>query len=121
MIVLDQCQWRVHRNTADQGVGGLDGKLTKCSLDGVVFYVRESLKHAGGSFMMTSGERLSWKQGTPTAGSSKQVLELCCPTAAWERIAAVVAEADQLGRPVMRNRLFTAEWAEEQLRRAKCQ
>lgn len=62
---------------------------------------------------MTAGERMGWKQGRLSPRHT-QVLELAAPEKEWERIAAIVRDADALQRPVRKNRLFTITWAEKQ-------
>ena len=62
--------------------------LTKCDLDGQVFYVREN------------------------TAEGQQVLELLAPEPVWLRISAIVKVEDSLKREVRRNEAFTAEWAE---------
>lgn len=66
-------------------------QLTKCDLEGIVFYVREN-----------------------TLGG-EQVLEICAPEAAFERIWKVVWIEDSLKRKIIKNSGFTAEWAEKEL------
>jgi hypothetical protein len=64
---------------------------------------------------MSAGERQGMKEGNVRG---VQVLELCCPLAGqWDRAVALVKAHDPLGRPVRRNRNFTAAWAESELRR----
>lgn len=66
-------------------------QLTKCELDGEVFYVRENL---------LNGEK---------------VLEVCAPDHRWERACQVVWIEDSLKRKIIKNPDFTAEWAEKEL------
>jgi hypothetical protein len=116
--VLDQVPWTVHWGGIDNPSGGLEGQLTKCRLGDTVFYVRENIAFMGGHFMVSSGERMGWKQGR-LSGRHAQILELAAPEHDWERIAAVVQGADALKRPVRKNRRFTAKWAELHLRAGK--
>lgn len=69
------------------------GQLTKCRLDGVVFYIRENF--------------------VDVDGGKKQVLELACPDFYRKRIESVVGVEDSLGRAVVLNPEFTAIWAED--------
>lgn len=79
------------------------GQVTKCRLDGVVFYLRESLA-VDEAMTDVFGER-------PT----KQVLELLAPESSWKRIENVVKMEDSLKREIVRNPEFTAAWAEAAL------
>jgi len=83
-----------------------------------VFYVRENIGVRGGRFMVSSGERMGWKQGR-LARRHLQVLELAALPSEWERIAKLVHEVDALKRPVRNNRRFTITWAEETLRKSR--
>jgi hypothetical protein len=105
--------WLVHWGGLSNPHGGLEGKLTKCRLGGLVFYVRENIAVRGGHFQVSSGERIGWKRGR-LSKRHKQILELAAPDAEWDRIAAVVHDADALNRPVMRNGRFTIACAERQ-------
>lgn len=69
-------------------------QVTKCDLDGVVFYVRENAGHG-----------VLW-------------LDLCAPEAHWHRIANAVGCEDSLKREVRLDPAFTPEWAEQVLRDA---
>jgi hypothetical protein len=66
-------------------------QVTKCALDGVIFYVRENVSYG------------------------KQWLELCAPDFYWKLIAGIVTCEDSRERTVLKNELFTAEWAEQVL------
>lgn len=70
-------------------------QLTKCSLDGIVFYVRES-----------GGAGVKW-------------LDLCAPNFYWPKIARIVRCEDSLDREVRRSEDFTVEWAEQLLSNGK--
>jgi hypothetical protein len=70
-------------------------QLTKCSLEGVVFYVREN-----------GGGGIKW-------------LDLCAPDFYWQKIAGIVKCEDSLEREVRRSDDFTAAWAEQLLSNAK--
>ena len=112
--VLQTGSWRVHSGGAWSGEsGGIVGQLTKCRLDGVVFYLRENL---GGvdPFFISSSARLGMKKGQNPAHST-QVLDLAAPAERWGEIAAAVRAADGMGRPVRRHARFTADWAEQRL------
>lgn len=66
-------------------------QLSKCSLEGTVFYVRENV------------------------ADGKKFLELCAPEFYWLRISGIVKCEDSLERPVIKNEEFTVEWAERML------
>lgn len=66
-------------------------QVTKCSLEGVVFYVREN------------------------AGAGKAWLDLCAPEFHWLRLSGIVKCEDSLEREVRKDPAFTAEWAEQVL------
>jgi hypothetical protein len=66
-------------------------QLSKCSLDGQVFYVREN------------------------TFEGRQVLELLAPEPVWLRLSGIVRLEDSLEREVRRNEAFTEEWAEKEL------
>lgn len=70
-------------------------QLTKCSLDGVVFYVREN-----------GGGGIKW-------------LDLCAPDFYWQKIAGIVKCEDSLEREIRRSDDFTVEWAEQLLSNGK--
>lgn len=70
-------------------------QITKCSLDGVVFYVREN------------------------GGSGAKWLDLCAPDFYWKKIAGIVKCEDSLEREVRRSDDFTPEWAERLLSNGK--
>jgi hypothetical protein len=109
--VVASAEWTVHWGGINNA-GGIAGRLTKCrTADGLVFYVREN--QAVAHFNVSAGERQAMKRGEVRG---RQVLELCCAPALWEKLAAVVAAADALGRPVRRNRRFTPGWAERCLK-----
>jgi hypothetical protein len=95
--------------------GGLEGLLTKCRFDGIVFYVRENIACPGGHFHVSAGERMGWKQGRLSRRHA-QILELAAPEDDWNRIATTVHEVDRLKRPVRKNRRFTFKWAEATLK-----
>jgi hypothetical protein len=112
--VLDQVPWQVHWGGLNNPHGGLEGMLTKCRFDGIVFYVRENIAGQGGHFHVSSGERMGWKQGRLSKRHT-QILELAAPEHEWSRIATIVHDADSFGRPVRRNQRFTVKWAIETL------
>jgi hypothetical protein len=103
----------VHWGGLNNPHGGLEGKLTKCRLNGLVFYVRENVAVMGGQFLVSSGERMGWKQGRLSRRHA-QILELAAPEVHWDRIAAVVHHADSLKRPVVKNGHFTIARATRQ-------
>lgn len=111
--VTGRTTWRIHGGGIQHPQGGLEGNLVRCRWCGVTFYVREALRRdqfaAGGS-----GLGMALKRGE--RGGGLDVLELCAPADSWETLAGVVAQSDGMNRPVVRNRTFTARWAEEQLR-----
>ena len=113
LTVLGTAQW-VRQKTIE-GQGGIEGQLTHCQAFGYRFYVRENTLRD--HFHTSSNERWGWKQGL-SVGRGVQVLELCAPKVAWERIAKLVAELDALKRPVRRNRLFTYSWAKRTMEKA---
>lgn len=95
----------------------LEGQVTKLQLDDVIFYVRENLNGAD-SFHVSSPERWAEKGGNNAdrgPRSHRQILDLCAPDEHWDRLAALVHEADSLKRQVRRHRTFTTKWAEEHL------
>lgn len=102
------------------GTSGLIGKVTKCMIKGVVVYTRE-MANGIDSFQISSGERWGDKVGH-TPSKARQALELCAPAEVWDEIAEVVKAADQVKRPVRKNKLFTIKWAEAKVRpvRHKC-
>lgn len=63
-------------------------QVTKCSLDGVVFYVREN------------------------AAGGQEWLDLCAPDFYWLKISGVVKCEDSRLREVRKSGQFTPEWAE---------
>ena len=78
MKVLDKTNWTI----AVGGGGycpapGLEGQVTKCEHEGVVFYMRENIT-AVSSFNMSSGERWGIKIGK-SPSPSRQSLELAAP------------------------------------------
>lgn len=70
-------------------------QLTKGRLEQDVFYVRENTVNG------------------------QNVLELCAPENRWQHIANIITLEDSLKRSVFKSDLFTAEWAEKELARAK--
>jgi hypothetical protein len=114
-VIIDQIDWLVHWGGIQNSAGGLDGKLSKCSLGECVFYVRENFQPLGGHIAVSSGERLRWKSGGNVSKRHKQVLELAVEGSAdWNSIAAVVKQADVNERPVVKSARFTANWARQQ-------
>ncbi len=85
------------------------GKLTKCVLDGIVFYVRENLHH--NQFLSNSGVGVAIKSGKKVG---IEILQLCAPPAIWVEISRAVQDADSKHRPVLKHRLFTFKWAEKE-------
>lgn len=107
--VLATAQWEVHYRGLNNPCGGSWGQVTKCRLNGQVFYVRENL--AGKNFYLCSAARLGLK--AETISKLPQVLELLAPADLWEELAQAVRQADQMDRPVRRNLRFTWAWAEK--------
>lgn len=70
-------------------------QLTKGRLEKDIFYVRENTVNG------------------------QNVLELCAPEKVWKHIANIITLEDSLKRPVFKSEIFTAEWAEKELARAK--
>jgi hypothetical protein len=103
--------WQVHWGGLNNPHGGLEGRLSKCRLNGHVFFVRENIAVSGGHFEVSSGERMGWKQGRLSKRHA-QVLELAAVDSGWDHIAAAIQSADALKRPVRKNRQFTIAWAE---------
>jgi hypothetical protein len=106
--ILSQTSWSVHWGGINH-LGGIDGQVTRCRHEGVLFYVRENV--ALDHFQISSGERQGLKAGR-LARRHPQVLELLAPATVWGPFAELVHTADQLGRTVRRNRRFTWAWAE---------
>ena len=113
--MLDQVPWQVHWGGLNNPHGGLEGMLTKCRFDGIVFYVRENIAVHGGHFHVSAGERMGWKQGRLSSRHA-QILELAAPEKDWEKLAAIVHQVDRLKRPIRKNRRFTIQWAERILK-----
>jgi hypothetical protein len=61
---------------------------------------------------------MGWKLGR-LSGRHAQVLELAAPNCEWDRLAALVHEADASKRPVRKNRRFTRKWAERIFKEAE--
>lgn len=117
--VLATTRWEVHWGGLNNARnGGLEGRLTKLLIKGVVCYVRENVALAGGGFHVSASERMGMKLGR-LSRRHEQVLELCCPEGFWEELADEIQRADALGRRVRRNRNFTAAWAERQFAEKK--
>lgn len=108
--VVAQMTWRVHAGTIE-GVGGLDGQLTWCRIGDREFYVRENIRVD--HFNVSGNERWGMKIGTSPI-KRPQVLELACVSGCWTWTAEMVHACDAMGRPVRKNRLFTADWARRQ-------
>jgi len=113
--VLEQVPWQVHWGGLNNPHGGLEGRLTKCRFDGIVFYVRENIAVLGGHFHVSAGERMGWKQGRLSKRHT-QILELAALEKDWNRLAPIVHDVDRLKRPVRKNRRFTIKWAEATLK-----
>ncbi|MBX3465320.1 MAG: hypothetical protein KF878_00290 [Planctomycetes bacterium] len=113
--IVRSCDWPMHHGGANNPHGGLWGQLTEIRVDGVTAYVREHFRTD--HFHMPGNARIGMKKGRMPAGA-RLVLELAAPAERWDAIAAVVRVKDPKGRPVERNRLFTAAWAEHRLREA---
>lgn len=89
--------------------GGITGQVTHIRADGVNAYVRENIRTD--TFMMNSGHRRGVAEGTADMPGA-QVLNLATD-GDWERIAAVVRDADAMGRPVVRSRRWSMNAARE--------
>lgn len=108
--ILTQVEWEGFLSGKTPG-SAYTGRLSKCRLDGVIFYVRERMYLQ--RFYLGSGVGIAAREGRSCGGI--QVLDLCAPTAAWKRIARQVQKEDALHRPVLHYRHFTVKWAEEHL------
>lgn len=115
--VLEKCEWCIHwGGIAGGACDGTWGQLTKCRAGALVFYVREHVLRD--HFNTSSNHRLALKRGELAGGL--QILELCVPLAHhWDRALELVKANDTKGRPVRRNRQFTAAWAEDQLAKSR--
>lgn len=111
MEVLQTAPWYFGQANVDKNGTGLTGQLSKCRHDGVVFYVRENVNQSE-SFLVSSGERWGDKTGARPS-KRRQVLEISAPMPHVKALAVLVAKADALKRPVLINRRFTAQWAED--------
>src|SRR5438128_2088002 len=98
--ILAKACWSIHWGGINH-LGGLEGQVTRCRLEKVIFYVRENV--ALDHFHISSGERQALKAGR-VSSRHPQVLELLAPTRIWDALAELVRQADSLGRPVRRNR-----------------
>lgn len=114
MEVTAVTHWTIHG-----GIGecrGLSAQLTRLRLQtGQTVYVRENTGPRGG-LAVHAGVRQGLKRGSNSMG---QILELCCPGRFWDQVAASVRSLDPMGRQVVRNRNFTAAWAERQFDEAE--
>lgn len=113
--VLQQVPWQIHWGGLGNPQGGLEGKLTRCRLGKMLFYVRENIRASGGHFLVSAGERMGWKHGRLSSRHSP-VLELLAPEEEWSRLADLVHDIDVLNRPVRKNHRFTWRWAERTFR-----
>ncbi len=112
--ILGQTTWPVHWGGINR-LGGVEGQLTRCRHNGVLFYVRENLQLD--HFHLSSGERQGLKAGR-LSRRHPQVLELLAPARLGAQLAELVRQTDSLDRPVRRNRYFTWAWAERQFAQA---
>ena len=111
--------WEVHHGGGSNSLGGIQGQLTKLSVQGVTCYVRENIRYD--SFGTGSSGRMAMKHGR-LPKDSQQVLELAAPKHYWDEIAAIVQQIEdsQCGsagdkpRPIIKNHRFTLRWAEVQ-------
>jgi hypothetical protein len=96
---------RFHGNCANNS--GVEFQVTECEHDGRRFFVRENFRYD--SFTSNSGVRWGLQQGHTASGVN--VLELACQPEHFDELSRIVHEADQLKRPVVRNRKFTLRTA----------
>jgi hypothetical protein len=99
---------RFHGNCANNS--GVEFQVTECEHDGRRFFVRENFRYD--TFTSNSGVRWGLQQGHTVSGVN--ILELACKPEHFEELSRIVHEADQLKRPVVRNRKFTLKTARRQ-------
>jgi hypothetical protein len=100
---------RFHGNCANNS--GVEFQVTECEHDGRRFFVRENFRYD--TFTSNSGVRWGLQQGHTVSGVN--ILELACKPEHFEELSRIVHEADQLKRPVVRNRKFTLKTARRQI------
>ena len=86
---------------------GVEFQVTECEHKGRRFFVRENFRYD--TFTSNSGVRWGLQQEHTVSGVN--VLELACQPEHFEELSRIVHEADQLKRPVVRNRKFTLRTA----------
>jgi len=87
-------------------------QVTECEHDCRRFFVRENFRYD--TFTSNSGVRWGLQQGHTVSGVN--ILELACNPEHFEELSRIVHEADQLKRPVVRNRKFTLKTARRQIK-----
>jgi len=92
---------------------GVEFQVTECEHGGRRFFVRENFRYD--TFTSNSGVRWGLQQGHSVRGVN--VLELACEAGLFDELARIVQQADQLKRPVMRNRTFTLRTAPRYFRK----
>lgn len=115
--VLRRWEWLVLHGRAGDPSGGLVGLVLEGRerATGARFMVRENLAGRG-DFTTGSALRMGAKDGRLGAAGTAglhEVLDLWTEDpAAWDRLAAMVAATDPLGRPVRRHPKLCPAWAE---------
>lgn len=92
---------------------GVEFQVTECEHGGRRFFVRENFRYD--TFTSNSGVRWGLQQGHSVSGVN--VLELACEAGLFVELARIVQQADQLKRPVIRNRTFTLRTAPRYFRK----
>lgn len=92
---------------------GVEFQVTECEHGGRRFFVRENYRYD--TFTSNSGVRWGLQQGHSVRGVN--VLELACEAGQFDELARIVQQADQLKRPVIRNRTFTLRTAPRYFRK----
>lgn len=114
--VVRRWEWLVIHGRAGDPSGGLVATVVECRerATGTRFLVRENVAGRG-DFTTGSGLRMGLKDGRARgAGGLQEVLDLWTEDpAAWERLAALVAATDALGRHVRRHQELTPAWTEK--------
>lgn len=115
--VTRRWSWLVLHGHAGDSCGGMEATVTECRelATGLRFLVRENLGGRG-DFTVGSALRMGAKGGRVTgagAAALQEVLDLWTEDpAAWDRLAALVAATDPLGRPVRHHRELCPAWTE---------
>ena len=92
---------------------GAEFQVTECEHRDRRFFVRENFRYD--TFASNSGVRWGLQQGHSVSGVN--VLELACSPGQFDKLARIVRQADQLKRPVIRNRTFTLRTAPRYFRK----